>query len=143
MIERVYWPFPILKTDLSESDRREIAFLETAYREGFRPYVESSNYGAGDEATRAVFMIHRGRGRRWEPCLCEAGSWFPCNRFLAPEADDLTIFVEEFDSVSEVMLDWCRGADGRAIFSRSSFRPWGTRPRSPLLLVRERQGCAG
>jgi len=134
MLERTYWPFPIRKADLSKYDREVIAFFETAYAEGFRPYYEmSSTYGAGDEAGRAVFMIHRGRDRRWEPSLCEKYAGVCCKQFLPPEAAGHTIFIEGFGNVAEVMLAWCRGADGHAIFSGFSLQPWG---KSVVQLVR-------
>ena len=134
MLERTYWPFPIRKADLSEYGREVISFFETAYTEGFRPYYEmSSSYGAGDEATRAVFMIHRGRDRRWEPLLCEKNEGVGCERFLPPDAAGHTIFIEGFSNVAEVMLDWCRGKDGKAIFSGFALQPWS---KSVVQLVR-------
>jgi hypothetical protein len=133
MLERTYWPFPIQKANLSEYDREVIAFFETAYTEGFRPYHEMSSYGAGDEASRAVFMIHRGRDRRWEPLLCEKNEGVSCERFLPREAAGHMIFIEGFSNVAEVMLDWCRGKDGLAIFSGFAVQPWG---KSVVQLVR-------
>jgi hypothetical protein len=134
MLERTYWPFPIWKADLSDYDRELIAFFETAYIEGFRPYYEmSSSYGAGDEASRAVFMIHRGRDRRWEPLLCEKNKAIGCERFLPPEAAGHTIFIEGFSNVAGVMLDWCRGKDGKTIFSGFVLQPWS---KSAVQLVR-------
>src|SRR5262249_48190462 len=95
MPERTYWPFPIRKPALADDDRELMAFFEPACREGFRPYYEmSSSYGAGDEASREVFMIHRGRDRRWEPLLCEKNEGVRCERFLPPEAAGHTIFIE-------------------------------------------------
>jgi hypothetical protein len=117
MLERTYWPFPIRKADLSEYDRAVIAFFEAAYAEGFRPYYEMScSYGPCNEASRAVFMIQRGRVRRWEPLLCEKNQRVSCERFLPPDTAGHTIFIDSFSNVAEVMLDWCRGKDGRTIF---------------------------
>jgi hypothetical protein len=107
--ERRYWPFDVLPTEeLSEEHRREIRFLETAFREGYHPY----RFGAGDfgvaAAERGGFILVRGR-TRWEVV------------FGTKDTKVASAFVDDFDCAAEALLQWLRGADAAHVLARVQY----------------------
>ncbi len=101
-----YWPFDVLPLDQqTELHRQEIAFLETAFREGYRPYVfGADNYGATGDP-RSGEIIYRGcRGKHWEVMLAAAGR------------SSLSAHVDDFTCAGEGLLMWLRGAETATIF---------------------------
>ena len=67
--ENRYWPFDILPPERrSEQHDREIRFLETADREGYRPYL----FGAGNLGSPSITPVMR----RMTMCACRCS--YPC-----------------------------------------------------------------
>ena len=60
-MERKYWPFDVIPPEQrSLLHQQQIDFLETAYREGFRPHTfGSENFGAS-AGNRFADLIFRG-----------------------------------------------------------------------------------
>lgn len=98
-----YWPFDVLpREQQTEQHRREIRFLETAYRAGYRPYIFGSqqDFGATTEE-RTAEIIYRGcRGKHWEVCLSPFG---------------LSAHLDDFDYAAQAVLCWLRGVEGAEI----------------------------
>jgi hypothetical protein len=103
MDDNRYWPFDVLPPDQrTPLHQQQIDFLETAYREGFRPFMfDSESFGASAE-TRSGHIVHRTR-QFWE-LLVEA-----------PETGRLAAYVAGFDVNAEAVLCWLRGAELVAI----------------------------
>lgn len=94
-----YWPFDVLPpAQQTEQHRREIQFLETAYRQGYKPYrFGSENFGANCGERGGLIFI-RGR-KRWEAILGTA------------EETSLSAYLDEFSHAAEAVLLWLRGVD--------------------------------
>jgi hypothetical protein len=101
--ENVYWPFDVLPIEeQTMQHRREIQFLETAYRDGYRPYTfGSENFGAtcGD---RGGVIYFRGQ-KRWEAIVGTA------------ERTTLSAYLDDFSHAAEAVLLWLRGAEATGI----------------------------
>jgi hypothetical protein len=97
--EEQYWPFDVLPEDQqSPLHRQEIRFLETAYREGYKPYTfGAGDYGAGAEERSGLILV-RGR-KRWEAVLGKG------------DAKVGSVFLEDFDRAAEAVLEWLRGKE--------------------------------
>ena len=71
------WPFPVLKPEAEwdEFDRDYLAFMQSAYAEGYRPRQESrgSAIEAGELTRRSSLLFFRGRRNGWEPWLGDEG----------------------------------------------------------------------
>jgi hypothetical protein len=92
---RRYWPFAVVQP---EQHREEMRFLETAYREGYAPYLEGAgDFGAG-AAERSGLIVVRGR-KRWEVILG------------AMDAKIASAFVDDFRCASDAVLQWLRGTE--------------------------------
>jgi hypothetical protein len=102
LIEKRYWPFDTLIQDKpSEQHRREISFLETAFRAGYESYTFGfGNFGAkANEKTGEI--IYRGsHGKHWEVFLSPLG---------------LSAHLDHFDSAAEAVLRWLRGIEATEI----------------------------
>jgi len=94
-----YWPFdvPFLKRR-SEQSSREIHFLETAHKEGYKAYMFGlQNFGA-EGGIRAGEIVYRGcRGRHWELFLTSAQKLI------------VSAHVIDFACAAEALLRWLRG----------------------------------
>lgn len=94
-----YWPFDVLPPDRrTPLHQQEIDFLETAYREGFRPYMFMSESFGASAGERSGFIILRTR-QFWE---LSVGS---------PAAGGLFAYVAGFDVNAEAVLRWLRGGE--------------------------------
>jgi hypothetical protein len=91
-----YWPFDVVPPDRqTEQHRREIQLLETAYREGFRPYqFGTQNFGASAGERGGVILCRRSR---WEVIL---GSG---------EETAYSALFGDFGQAAEAILLWLRG----------------------------------
>lgn len=119
-----YWPFVVPPPEeRSVSDQEKIGIFETAYAEGFRPYMFGINFGAGDPAGRVAKVIYRGGhsiGGRWEPWFKDVddeGVGQVCPRFIEVPPHTCICF-RGFGSAADAMLRWVRGESGRGIFGR-------------------------
>jgi hypothetical protein len=101
-----YWPFPVLSADLqTDEHRREIRFLEEAYRAGYRPckFLERE-YQAHVEQGRYGWIIYRGRIRRGGPSRWEV--------WLDDQPGRVAAFwVDDFDTAAASVLRWLEGRD--------------------------------
>jgi hypothetical protein len=97
--ENRYWPFDVLPPEQqTEQHRREIQFLETAHRQGYKPYTfGSENFGVTCGERGGVIVL-RGR-RRWEAIVGTA------------EETSLSAYLDEFSYAAEAVLLWLRGVD--------------------------------
>jgi hypothetical protein len=113
--EFVAWPFPVLKPEAEwdEFDRDYLAFMGTAYAEGYRPRQErqGSAIETGDPTGRSVFLVFRGRRNEWEPWLDEGGRGFrlgPC--YSLPLGESACVCVRPpFRAAAHLALEWLRG----------------------------------
>ncbi len=97
--ENHYWPYEVAPAEQqSPQDRSEVRFLETAYRDGYRPYeFRGGNFGA-DNGRRVGEILYRGcAGKHWEVRLAES------------EKLTLTAHVTDFNLAAEALLRWLRG----------------------------------
>jgi hypothetical protein len=112
-----YWPFSVLPPDqLMPPHQEQITFLETAYREGFHPYMYGSeNFGA-TAGHRSGEIVLRTR-RFWQLVVG------------AQETGWLDAYVSGFNVNAEAVLRWLRGSDLNSIleFVRPHLVPAGGR----------------
>lgn len=107
IVERTYWPFAVVpENERTEQDRREIDFMERAYRQGFKPYAfGAGNYSAMSDGGRSGDIVVRGRNR-WETVL---------------GADDVrfaSAYVDDFASAADAVLSWLGGGDTPTILAK-------------------------
>ncbi len=101
LTEDRYWPFHVLPLEQrTELYNQEIAFLESAYGAGHKPYVFGlENFGATSE-DRAGEIIYRDYGGKlWEVFLTDSGRL------------RIAAYVDGFVSASEALLSWLRGVE--------------------------------
>jgi hypothetical protein len=97
MEDERFWPFDVLPPDQrAPLHQHQIDFLETAHREGFRPYMFMTESFGASAGERWGLIILRTR-RFWELCI---GS---------PAEGRLSAFVAGFDANAEAVLRWLRG----------------------------------
>jgi hypothetical protein len=106
MPEQQFWPFEVLPPEQrTPAHQREIAFLEEAYADGFRPFTEGMNFGATATGGRAGWLFRRGSSRidRWE---VRVGS----------EAEEgFSFLFLPFAIAVGALLRWLRGESATAI----------------------------
>lgn len=107
-----FWPFPVLPEEqLTEEHRKEIRFLEAAYREGFRPcmhLVGVPEYQACSGLGREGWIIFRGRLRQSGPHGWEIGLDNQYTRVAA-------YWVDDFDAAAASVMTWLAGGDAHDI----------------------------
>src|SRR5262249_41978077 len=91
---RTNWPFEVRPPDQrTETQERELRFLQAAHQEGFRPYTfDAGNLGAAAD-DRAGLILVRGR-KRWEIVLG------------TPETRIASAFVDDFACAADSVLHW-------------------------------------
>ena len=95
-----YYPFDVLPSERrSPLHQQQIDFLETAYREGFRPYTTHSESEFGASFGQRYGLIWHRTKQFWE---LRAGS---------PDVGSLAAFVSRFDVNAEAVLRWLRGEE--------------------------------
>ncbi len=104
--ENLYWPFDVLTPERrTEQHDQEIGFLETAHREGYRPYrFGAGNFGATRNGWGGLILV-RGR-RRWEVRLGIADE-------LA-----LSAHLDDFRPAADAVLLYLGGAETAAILEQ-------------------------
>jgi hypothetical protein len=100
-----YWPFEVLPQEQQTAQHeREVRFLETAYLDGFNPYVfGSENFGATAEKRGGVILYRGSRGKHWEVLLGTV------------EKTILAAHLDDFDYAAEAVIRWLRGVEGAEI----------------------------
>lgn len=114
--ENQYWPFSVVSPERqTEQNRREIRFLEAAYRLGFRPYMFGSGSCGATAGNRGALIIVR-TSSLWEL------------RLGSSEQDDLVAYVGEFDVAAEAIQRWLRGEAVQEVldFIRPQLSPHGS-----------------
>lgn len=97
--QKVYWPFDVLPVEKqTEEHKREIRFFETAYREGYQPFTESSGEIGATNGDRGALIIVRGHAQ-WEILIS------------GRERTAASGYFDDFDKAVEVVLQWLRGAN--------------------------------
>lgn len=103
---RRYWPFEVKHTDQrTETQERELSFLQVAHQEGFQPYTFGSGDFGATARERASLILIQGR-KRWEVVLGTS------------ETKIVSAFVDDFDCAADSVLQWLRGADAAHVLSR-------------------------
>lgn len=103
--ETKYWPFVVLPFERrSKQQQAEVAFLETAFREEFRPNVDSMQAFCITAGNKGARILVRGRSQ-WEVLL----------GFV--DRQILSAYVSNFNAATSAALDWARGEDLNAIAS--------------------------
>ena len=99
MLKKRYWPRDFLiVSQLSDEDKRDFGFLESAAREGFQSFECEGLLGASAENGRDGDIVRRGgRGRYWEIDLSE-------NQKVVT-----SLFVDGFETATNAVLRWLRG----------------------------------
>ena len=100
MAEKKYWPFKVLPVEQqTDQHKKEIGFLETAYREGFRSYqFWAGDLGAEAPNGRIGEIVIRGQ-RGWEVIL------------YAGDEDVASTFTHDIEEAGQAVLAWLRGSD--------------------------------
>jgi hypothetical protein len=122
-----YWPWNVIPVERqTEYHKKEIAFFEQAYLEGFRPYLDGFEYGATSSAGRIGMFIQRGLTRGWSGEIRLGG---------APDETGGSFFVNDFSCAANAVLRWLRGEDLVPITADLKdhlvTRPDRTRPTKP------------
>ncbi len=125
--ENRYWPFDVLPpAQQTEQHRREIQFLEAAYRQGYNPYTfGSENFGATCRERGGV-IVFRGR-KRWEAILGTA------------EQTSLSAYIDEFSHAAEAVLLWLRGVDAADVVEHVRGHLVDTPGTAPGFVLHDRQ----
>jgi hypothetical protein len=112
-----YWPFDVLPPEQrTQLHQQQIELLETAYREGFRPYAFGGDSFGASAGDRYGYVIRRSR-LFWELVVG------------APAAGKLSAYVNGYDINAEAVLQWLRGATLKGVleFIRPYLVPAGGR----------------
>jgi hypothetical protein len=101
--QKNYWPFATLPVDQETDEyQRERSFLEAAYCEGYRPYMDGIGNLGATSSEREAWILVRGRSR-WEMRLWRS----------EPEVlqEALSVQLDSFDAAAAAALLWLRGHD--------------------------------
>jgi hypothetical protein len=114
-MEERFWPFPIVKPEAewNEFDRDYVAFMRTAYSEGYRPRDESGScisVGAWSEG-RSASLVFRGSRNGWEPFLGDTDSSVRLGpSYGLPLGENACVCVRPpFRGAAHLALEWMRG----------------------------------
>jgi hypothetical protein len=92
-----YWPFPVLPSDQQTPlHKQQVAFLEAAYAEGFRPFWFGADNYQATAADRGGIILLRTR-RFWEVAVGTTDS------------TSLSAYVDSYAVAGEAVLRWLRG----------------------------------
>jgi hypothetical protein len=92
-----YWPFPVLPPDQQTPlHKQQVAFLEAAYAEGFRPFVFGADNYQATAADRGGIIFFRTRSF-WEVAVGTT------------DATLLSAYVNSYSIAGEAVLRWLRG----------------------------------
>jgi hypothetical protein len=75
----------------------DVAFLEAATNAGFEAFTHVGGLFGAQTAHRAVQIIHRGQGRKWEIIFVESDS------------DVVTTTTTDLEQMTATMLGWLSG----------------------------------
>jgi hypothetical protein len=107
-----YWPFPVLPPERRTAEHQaEIAFLETAYAEGFGPHKTMPTMCVATAPSgRTGSILFRGR----------TNSGSQRNEVLLTDSSHRVgaCWVEGFEPAAEAVLAWLRGGDIRDIMTK-------------------------
>jgi len=121
------WPFPVLKPEANwdEFDRDYLAFMRTAYAEGYRPRQErqGSAIEAGEQTRRSVFLVFRGRRNGWEPWLGDEGRSVRLGvHYDLPLGESACVCVRPpFSGAAHLALEWMRGRSLESLLREFEF----------------------
>src|SRR5262249_31909256 len=104
--EQRFWPFDVLPPDQqTDQHKREIAFLEAAHREGFRPWMNRVGDFGATAGERGGLIVVRGR---------------KCREVIlgTSQAKRFSAFVTDFDSAAKALLSWLRGAEPAEVLAQ-------------------------
>jgi len=73
------------------------AFLQTATDAGFNAFTHTGGLFGAKAGQRAVHVIHRGRGKKWEVI------------FLENDIDVLTTMTTNLERMTRTILSWLQG----------------------------------
>lgn len=125
--EMVYWPFEVVKPEpeWDDFDRDFLAFMKTAYAEGYRPRYERGCCAIEAESVtgRSVFLVFRGSRNGWEPFLTEGvQSVRLAPHYELPLGDSACVCIRPpFRAAAHLALEWLRGRELKAILTEFTF----------------------
>lgn len=142
--QRIYWPFPVKpEVDWTEFDRDLIAFMRTAFDDGFRPYlygndtcVEAGEWPSGRSAT----LIWRGRINGYEPRLGDSGQAVPLGPAYGLNSHACVCVRPPFRHVAHLALEWLRGRPLDSLLQ--DFEYVGGYPQGIVMRTRPRSAAA-
>ncbi|HET6882870.1 MAG TPA: hypothetical protein VFI31_22065 [Pirellulales bacterium] len=104
-----YWPFDVGDPRRhTEREKREIRFLEEAYRLGYQPFelgMGMESYGATASSGRVAEILYRGRSG-WEMAVYDA------------DVRVVNAFVNDFQCSADAVLDWLGGGTEAGVVAR-------------------------
>ena len=102
--ERIWWPFDLSPRGHSNLELQvKATFLESAYRDGFRSYVQRDDCGAVSSEGMEVVLVWRGRGRT--ELLLIRGSTVEDRKLFTDASEG-----KAFRQASAEALDWLRSS---------------------------------
>jgi hypothetical protein len=120
----VAWLFPSLKpeADRSEFDRDLVAFMRTAYAEGYRPRIEEGNAAieAEEPKGRCILLVVRGRNG-WEPLLGDGEHTLRLGPSFGLEDWACVCVRPPFRAAAHLALGWLRGRPPAELLSDFQF----------------------
>lgn len=120
-MEKKYWPFEVLPPERRNAlHSAQIAFMESAYREGWKPYKYSFGYSAETGDGREASIIWRSSPTldKWEVVFCT------CDKRVA------SAFMSGFQFAAQAALRWLRGEEADVIIDECKdhlFKPKGAK----------------
>ncbi len=75
----------------------DVSFLQAATNAGFEAFTHAGGLFGAQAAQRAVQVIHRGQGNKWEII------------FVEHDADMVTTTTTDLNSMTSTMLSWLSG----------------------------------
>ena len=123
--QKRYWPFEVLPPDSqTEEQKCQVRFLEAAYQEGYKPYMEPlGNFGA-TAGERGGMIVFRGR-KHWEMLLGTT------------EETAVSAHLDDFCAAGDAVLLWLRGRDGAEVVDRVRDHLVVTRATGPGFVLHE------
>jgi hypothetical protein len=112
----------------TEFDRDFIAFLQTAYAEGFAPRYRYLSAVEAKFSDRSAFLVFRGSRNGWEPFLENGGASVKLGPCFGLEGPICMCVRPPFRDAAHFVLGWLRGRSLDSILQEFEFvggRPEG------------------
>jgi hypothetical protein len=126
--EKRYWPFQVLPPESqTEEQKCQVRFLEAAYQDGYKPYMETAgNFGA-TTGVRGGMILFRGR-KHWQVLLGTT------------DETVVSAHLDDFCAAADAVLQWLHGLDGAAVVDRFRDHLVATRATGRGFVLHEQPG---